>query len=369
MTTTEEHLAGTPRETADPALSLPLWPWTALHPATGMLLGADDFEVLAGNPRGKHRLHNAWLHGSGVVWGFGVRRSGDRDLEVSPGLALDGVGHELHLGAPRCVSITPLLEAGHDPTCGTHEVVLCLVAGFDACLDAPVPALANPCDVTRETQAYSRVVEQVRLDLVRGHPAQLAPPYHRVRVLLGLDTVGPDDEPGKQALVARNEVLATRMSARARELRWQFRCLAAADAIDWQPAGDACDPALFPTGDDRAGVVLGCLHLRVRDESGCPEIIDGHLDTCCRTTLLPTSVIQELACGLAPGLIGGNDAELGCGPQAVPDSIEWTPDGTEFSFEVTADLLPATLTRAAIVVCSLSNSGWVVEDLRAPTQV
>jgi hypothetical protein len=364
MTTTEERLgAATGHEATELQGVLPLWPWTALHPANGMLLGTDDFEVLAGNPRGKHQLHNAWLHGRGVVWGLGVHRSGIWDLEVSPGLALDGVGHELHLGAGRCVSVKQLLEAHHDPTCGTHEVVVCLVATFDACLDAPVPALAETCDVTRENQAYSRVVEQVRLSLVYGHPDDGAPPYHRVRVLLGLDTVGTDDEPGKQALVARNEVLAAPASSRARELLWQFRCLAALDAADWQPTGGVCDPALFPFDDDDAGVVLGCLHLTVRDESGCPEIVDAHLDSCCRSTLLPTSVIQDLACGLAPGLIGSDDAVLGTGPQAVPGSIEWSAGGAEFTFEVTADLLPATLTRAAVQVCSLSDAGWVVEDL------
>ena len=360
MTTTDQRL-DTARELTDPQAALPLWPWTALHPATGMLLGADDFEVLAGNPRGKHQLHNAWLHGRGVVWGFGLRQSGTSELEVLPGLALDGAGRELHLGAPRCVSMMKVLEADHDPTCGTHEVVLCLVASYDACLDAPVPALADPCDVTRENQQYSRVVERVRFDLVLGHPQEQCPPYHRVRVLLGLDTLGTDDEPGKQALVARNEVLAASGASRARELLWQVRCLAAVDAAEWQPAGDACDQALFPT-DDGAGVVLGCVHLTVRDESGCPDIVEARPDTCCRATLMPTSVIQELTCALAPGLIGA-DGEVGTGPQAVPDSIEWGPGATEFSFRVTADLLPATLTRTAVQVCSLAESGWVVEDL------
>ncbi len=364
MTTTDGRpAAGTASDQTDPRAALPLWPWTALHAATGMLLGSDDFEVLMGNPRGKHQLHNAWLHGRGVVWGLGVQRRGVWDLEVSPGLALDGVGHELHLNAPRCVSIRKELEADHDPTCHRREIVLCLVARFDACLDSPVPALADPCDVTRENQEYSRVVEQIRLDVVHG-PLEPAPrPYHRVRVLLGLDVVGEVDEAGKEALVSRNEVLAAPASSRARELLWHFRCLAALDAADWHPAGGDCDPELFPVAEEDAGVVLGCLRLTVRDESGCPEIVEAQLDTCCRPTLLPTSVIQELTCALAPGLLGSGETEIGTGPQAVPGSITWGPHPHELSFAVTADLLPATLTRAALTVSSLAESGWIVEDL------
>ncbi|MGC3992786.1 MAG: hypothetical protein QM779_01430 [Propionicimonas sp.] len=362
MTTTDEHTySGTSADATDALAALPLWPWNDLRASTGMLLGADDFDVLMGNPRAKHQLHNAWLHGRGVVWGLRLREHGEWELEVSRGLAIDGWGRELHLDAGTCLSFRQLLEDDHDPTCGNREVVLCVVASFDACLDAPVPALADPCDVTRDSEEYSRVVERVRLTVVRGCPPAAPPAYHRVRVLLGLDVVGEDDEPGKQALVSLNEVLAAPAASRARELLWHFRCLAALDAADRRPAGGACEPGLFPVAEADAGVVLGCLHLTVRDESGCPDIVEVTLDQCCRETVLPTTVIQDLVCGFAPGLLG--EAEAGVGPQAVPGSIEWGPHAREFSFAVTADLLPSTLTRDAISVTSLSTRGWVVEDL------
>jgi len=51
---------------------LPVTPFEALRVSYGMLLGEDDFRVLMGNPRGKQQLHSAWLHGSGVVWGYRV---------------------------------------------------------------------------------------------------------------------------------------------------------------------------------------------------------------------------------------------------------------------------------------------------------
>ena len=64
---------------------LPVNPYEALRVSYGMLLGADDFRAMIGNPRGKQMLHSAWLHGSGVVWGFDVCRDGLLALRVSPG--------------------------------------------------------------------------------------------------------------------------------------------------------------------------------------------------------------------------------------------------------------------------------------------
>jgi len=46
---------------------LPADPFTALQFHFGMLLGVDDLETLAANPRGKTWLHNAWLHREGVA--------------------------------------------------------------------------------------------------------------------------------------------------------------------------------------------------------------------------------------------------------------------------------------------------------------
>lgn len=352
--------------THDPRAALPLWPWHALRPTTGMLLGVDDFEVLGGNPRAKQQLHNAWLHGPGVVWGFGLRQHGVWELAVEPGLAIDGWGRELHLDAPACISFKELVEGHHDPTCrGRREVEVCLVAHFDACLDAPVPALADPCDVTRQSTEYSRVVSRVRLEVTLGCPEPPSPAFHRVRVLLGLDTVrDARDEAGREALCRRNEVLAAPAQARARKLLWHVRCLAALDAADRGPAGGDCDAGFFPVTEADAGVLLGCIRLTIKDESGCPHIVNACVDTCLRPTLLPTSVIHELLCGLAPGLIGSCEPERGVGPQVVPDSIEWSKGNREISFAVTDDLLKATLTMDSVVVTSLSDRGWIVEDLR-----
>src|ERR1041384_2672688 len=79
---------------------LPLSPYTALRYHFGMLLGVADFETDQGYHRAKMRIHNAWLHRAGVVWGFGVKVDLlHGEIRVMPGLALDAAGHELHLEA------------------------------------------------------------------------------------------------------------------------------------------------------------------------------------------------------------------------------------------------------------------------------
>lgn len=88
---------------------LPTDPFEALHYHFGMLLGVDDFETEQAYHRGKMRLHNAWLHREGVVWGLAVQvGEADRkrsELRVTRGLALDPAGHELHLDEDWCINV------------------------------------------------------------------------------------------------------------------------------------------------------------------------------------------------------------------------------------------------------------------------
>ena len=84
---------------------LPVNPFNALQFHFGMLLGVDDLETGQAYPRGKVRLHNAWLHREGVVWGLNVSFNSRNELAVDPGLALDAAGHELHLDRQACMDV------------------------------------------------------------------------------------------------------------------------------------------------------------------------------------------------------------------------------------------------------------------------
>jgi hypothetical protein len=345
---------------------LPVNPFHALRVAYGMLLGEDDFRALMGNPRGKQMLHNAWLHSSGVVWGYSVRREGTGRLRVTPGLAIDGLGRELVLEADWCPPIADLLDtarSGHDD----RTLVGCLVAVFDTCPTAPVPALAEPCDLSRKHTDFSRVVETVRLELRVGDCPTPAYPesYHRLRVLLGLSPVGDPDPAGKAAYQWACEIARKPTHERAPELLRAFRDLAARDVIDLAPAreeGDVC-PSLFPVTEDNAAVVLAKVTLELRGTGSCTEVLDVEVDETARRSLIATSTVQELTCGLAPGVLGaGTEPDAG-GPRVKPGSVGWHDSGNRLEFEVTAPLLEGSLRDRPVLVTSLSDRGWVREDI------
>ncbi|MFB7051942.1 hypothetical protein ACFCXT_02170 [Streptomyces vinaceus] len=381
---------------------LPVNPFLALRVAFGMLLGEDDFRVLMGNPRGKLMLHNAWLHGSGVVRGLGVARDGD-ELRVLPGLAVDGLGRELTLEAAWCVSLTAWardwIEAhppheGPQPVPATtaaaapataptpdapgpgpepepdpprrYTVEAWILAEFASCPDRPVPALADPCDVTRRHDDFSRIVESARITIRSTAPAPWRP-YHRVRVLLGLDEAAEGDTAGQEALREAAEVARVPAHRRAPALLAAFRRLAAADATALAPErdeGDMCPP-LAPVTEDHAPVVLARLTVELSEYDGCVRIEGVRADPSVRTAVLPATTVQELVCGLAPGIIGAAaEADAG-GPRLIRGSLAWSREHTVLGFEVTAPLAAGSAEPEGIEITSLSDSGrgWATDEV------
>ncbi|MER5731880.1 hypothetical protein ABT084_26680 [Streptomyces sp. NPDC002138] len=361
-------------------------PFLALRVAFGMLLGEDDFRVLMGNPRGKQMLHNAWLHGPGVVWGLGVKREGG-ELRVVPGLAVDGLGRELSLDTSWCVSLADWAaawaarhpEPGHappDPGPSSEQTPPCppasriveawVLAEFAACPDRPVPALADPCDVTRRHDDFSRIVETARITIRSEAPAPWRP-YHRVRVLLGLDEVRPGDRAGEEARCAAAEVARVPAPRRAPALLDAFRRLAALDATEQAPEraeGDACPPRA-PVTEDHAAVVLARLTVEVTQYEECVRIGEVTLDAGVRTAVLPTTTVQELLCGLAPGLVGAPAAPDAGGPRLVPDSLAWSREHTVLSFDVTVPLAQGSAEPQGVEISSLSDAGrgWADDEV------
>jgi hypothetical protein len=344
-------------------------PFEALRVSYGMLLGEDDFRVLMGNPRGKQMLQSAWLHGTGVVWGYDVCMDGLASVRVSPGLALDGLGREVAQTATACLDLRDWLKENDSPpsqdACGTRTIHCCVVAEFDCCPSRPVPTLADPCDVNRKHDDDSRVTETARVVLRAGPCRPRWHPYHRVRVLLGLDQVGEDDHAGEQALQARMRVREASGDVRARELLHEFRWLAAHDNAELRAAAEpgTSDLTLFPVLDKDAAVTLACLEMNVRDADGCTTIEHTpRIELVCRTALLPTATIQELTCGFAPGVEDCATDEDASGPRVLADDVAWSEDRRTLYIPVSAELNPGSV-RRAVRITSLSRRGWVDEDI------
>jgi hypothetical protein len=369
---------------------LPNNPFLAPRVTHGMLLGEDDFATMIGYPRGKHMLHNAWLHGTGVVWGYRVRVTGLSDLEVRPGLAISPIGQELRLTACHRLDLRELVDdaikegkleesgkhekpgeqgkagkAGKGAMHGTKTIYACVVAEFEGCRTEAVPVVADPCDVNRTHDDYSRVIEQAHISVRYGKcPRRRTDHYHRVRVLLGLDEVGDHDESGQQALKARDVMLKAgdRASELERQL-WEMACL---DGIDLHPVPeDECAYGWFPYEMEDAAVVLAELEITLKREND-DWVFDKEpvVRSCVRTTLLPTDVITSLTAGLAPGLLGSPGAPEH-GPQVYAEKLRLEDDRKKLIIPVNASLVPGTVP-GTVEITTLTREGgdrWVVEDI------
>jgi hypothetical protein len=376
-------------------------PFTALRVSYGMLLGEPDFEVLMGNPRGKGMLHAAWLHGRGLIWGFAVSwqpptggtQTGGA-LRVEKGLALDAWGRELRMDHAECLDLRAWAteqvrlmsndtadpddeHAGDtstppDDEPGQYTLDGWVVAEFATCLDHPVPALADPCDVTRQHEVCARVIETVALR-VRDTPPLQAADHARVRTLLALDcdagnavpTCGdpactdPDHTPVDPEVVAALEAVAdVTPDERPCVLLDELRRLAALDSADLAPAVEDGDVAgLCPVTEDNAGVVLARLRVRVSGDDDCVRVDSVEVGLEDRRTLLPTATIQDLVAGFATGGPGGVTTDAG-GPRLVRHSLRWWRDRTRFTFRVTRPVIRSSLVGSVVVTSLSPDDGW-----------
>src|SRR5689334_14987780 len=112
---------------------------------TGEILGAADFQAEQQYHMEKRRLHNRFLHGSGVVDGLAVSIVDGKApaVLVSPGFALDRLGNEILVEAPVRIELVP------------YSGEACLVTiEFSETPTDPVPVLS-----TDEAVEFSRVTE------------------------------------------------------------------------------------------------------------------------------------------------------------------------------------------------------------------
>lgn len=340
--------------------SLPADPFTALRYHFGMLLGVDDFEVEQGFCHGKQRLHNAWLHRDGVVWGLGVEVASG-EIRVLPGLALDGAGRELHLDDPACLGVTAWYEqhaadVGGPGEGGDVEFDAYVIARYATCPMRPVPALAEPCSGSTSETAYSRTYETVDIRLVPGPPPDApAAPYHRLRVLFGLEAPTlPDDQP---ALDARNAALAA--AGRPAAFLAALDELAVLDTIDLQPAAQPDEPATrFPALDDTGVVLARVTGIRLvpgGDDGTGWTLADGsEVDYAGRRSLLATQTIQELLCG-PEGTTGGATFDAA--------QVAFDTGANTVTLVATAPLDADTVTTDQFAVTTL-DGGWKPQQVK-----
>ncbi|MEO1057721.1 MAG: hypothetical protein AAFY28_12470 [Actinomycetota bacterium] len=369
---------------------LPSQPFVSNRYHFGMLLGVADLETDQAYHRGKAWLHNAWLHGPGVIWGLEVSvHVAENEIRVARGLAIDGHGRELYVADAMCVDLGRWLE--EQDTAGTTlqrddagRLVLRVDLCHDSCLERPVPSISEPCENSNFDTAYSRAVERGLPRLVVGHaePERVRSP--RLRQFFGQEPVG--DTEVAEALTA---VANADPAARARVCLLWFRRLAAADAIELRPAdetswlpldGDGCIPlADLSLAVDRTG--------RLVDDDDRPTVVDNGV----RPTHLATRTIQELLCHAHGGVAAppepdgtddtddtgdtdhtgdGDGAEsadddpaevvLGA-PQAVAESA--TIEGAAIELSFSAPLNDATVTASAFEVRVMHTDGWSPVDV------
>ena len=283
-----------------------------------MLLGVDDFETEQAYHRGKGRLHNAWLHGEGVVWGFRVELDAERgEISVHPGLALDAAGRELNLEAAACVNVGLWYQAHRDDpemeaVCqlqpdGTVLLSAHVVARFSACAARPVPSIAEPCAEGGGSEvACSRAQETVELLLVPGPAPDAYDLYPRLRLLFGLDPArqADDEQPPAWdpdgARAERARIVALPAADQAAEFLAAFRRFAAMDEMDLGPAttdDGAVTP--FPAGDDTRVLLaeVTAIVLKPGAIDGAMVLDSATVDNTVRPSHVATRTIQELLCG------------------------------------------------------------------------
>jgi len=358
---------------------LPVNPFTALQFHFGMLLGVDDLETGQGYARGKMRLHNAWLHREGVVWGMNVAFNERSELAVDPGLALDAAGHELHLDRQACLDAGKWYQENKDDPSFTFSDVagggkkfsVHVVAKFNACLTRPVPAIVEPCAGAQNDTAFSRVFETVELLLRPGLSTPKDPGCHRLRTLFQLES---DSPAYPEVKTRRQQIQALPVDQQPTAYLQALREFAALDEIDLKPqqATETRPASSFP--EDPSEVVLADVaDIVVAAGAAGDWVVATPVPTplvTVRPSHIATATIQELLCGplftgAAAGPPGPPPAPVPTGPtvtdaQLAPKSV---------TFTTSRKIAAATLEPVAFSVSDYDDDdGWNVVDIKTVTQ-
>lgn len=354
---------------------LPLSPFSALHYHFGMLLGEEDFKTDQGYHRAKMRLHNAWLHREGVVWGFAVAVDQERgEIKVGSGLALDAAGHELHLEGDWCLNVSEWFKKHKDDpefaintANGTRTFNAHVVIRFKACLTRQVPAMMEPCDDAGTSTAYSRVFETLEILLLPNLATVRGNPYHRLRLLFGVDPPVPQESatdpiPEDQAVLDEiNRIRALPTEQQAAEWLKAFHLFAALDEIDLQPASTADGvSSIFPGAEDEPVLLANISDITLEEAGDGWKLTGGTVDPSVRPVHVATTTIQDLLSGMLAG--PQEIAAAAVGPRVSAATIETNQIVLDFDRPIQA----ASVTPEAFSVSMFDNAaGWRIVTLKA----
>jgi hypothetical protein len=341
-------------------------PYTRVRYQFGMLLGVDDFETEQSFHRAKRQLHQSWLHGSGVVWGLKVSFNEKMQLQIDPGLALDAHGRELHLDTSVCLDVASWYDQHRDDADlhvveeeGHKRFDAHVAMRYRACLSRPVPSLADPCGQTQADTAFSRVIEVVETLLLPGRSHPKPGPYHRLRVLFGLEEAGEHYE---EVEARRYEILTLALEEQPQAYLKAFREFAALDGSELHPPASPPDPSpLFPVAGTADVVVANVTGILIGKGDKGYHLVHPfpavHMRG--RPTLLPTATVQELLNG--PLFRDEGSQEDAGGPRIERDSV--TRDERMIAFRVRGALRRSTVTAEAFRVSVLHRDGWIPVEI------
>jgi hypothetical protein len=355
----------------------PVNPFLALQYHFGMLLGVDDLETEQGYHRGKHQMHQAWLHGKGVVWGLDVSINAERELMVTPGLAVDGMGRDLHLDTSACLDLAKWYDANKDEpgfefadVHGGRRFTVHVVARFDACKTRPVPSIADPCDSDSRGTSFARALETIALELRPGAAPAPWAPYHRLRVLFHLE---PDSAAFADVIARRDTILALPADQQPEAYLKAFREFAALDVIDLGPQTGAGGEraSLFP--EEPTEVPLANVIDVLVMPAGAGATVAWKLTdplpaivTTIRPSHVATRTIQELLCGPLFSAVAGGGGQPVVPPPAQPVGNDEAPRVDRDSVDVTQARVVRLDVDRRLAPTSVAPDGFSVSRFTAP---
>jgi hypothetical protein len=216
-----------------------------------------------------------------------------------------------------------------------------VVVRFKSCLTRQVPSLSEPCNGSNSSTAYSRVYETVEIFLRPGLWKQPARPYHRLRLMCGLDQ--PAVGGAGKVVPADLDVLGAPRNIDS------FRRFAALDEIDLKPLPDTTDVVV---------VLANLTDITLKKTGTKLSLTDAKVDVSVRPTHVATTTTQELLLGSA-GVTGG--------PFVLPSSVQLTEATTTLELTVSDALAPMSVTAGSISFSVFDAvKGWSTPVVSAP---